>query len=422
MSDRYMKRVIDGYLDRRLRSSGAVLIEGAKCCGKTRTAKEHVASTIYMQDPNFREQYKRMAELKPSELLKGDTPRLIDEWQLAPILWDAVRYEIDDRNGAAGQFILTGSTVVPDDKIMHSGAGRISRILMRPMSLFESSESDGSVSLQNMFGQSREIAGCSEMSLEEISHCIVRGGWPESIGIDETSAVNRTQDYVSAVAHTDMSSVDGVKRDPRLVSDILRSFSRNISTTAAMSTIRDDVFGAGSKITEKTMASYVSALTRLFVIEDVPAWNPAMRSKSAIRASPKRHFVDPSIAATIFHSSSQGLMKDLNTMGLLFESLCVRDLRVYAQAIDGEIYHYRDRTDLEADAIIHLRDGRWAAVEVKLGQDRIDEAARDLLRLKEKVDTDRMQAPSFLMVMTSTGYAYERKDGVHVVPIGCLKD
>jgi len=422
MSDKYMKRVVDGHLKDRLRSSGAVLIEGTKWCGKTRTSKEHAASTIYMQDPDRRKQYMSMAELKPSELLKGDTPRLIDEWQLAPILWDAVRFEVDNRNGAAGQFILTGSSVIPEDKIMHSGAGRISRILMRPMSLFESSDSDGSVSMAKLFEQPGDISGCSEMSLEKITYCIVRGGWPESVGKDERTAIMKVQDYVNTIAHTDISAVDGIRRDPKLILDILRSFSRNIATTASMSTIRGDVSGSGSDMSEKTMASYVNALRRLFVIEDVPAWNPSMRSKSAIRASPKRHFVDPSIAATMFHSSSQGLMNDLNTLGFLFESLCVRDMRVYAQAIDGEIYHYHDRTDLEADAIIHLRDGRWAAAEIKLGQERVDEAARNLLRLKEKVDTDKMHAPSFLMVITSSGYAYERKDGVLVVPIGCLKD
>ena len=421
MSDRYMKRVMDGHLEGRLRSSGAVLIEGAKWCGKTRTAKEHAASAIYMQDPDLRENQLKLAKLKPSELLKGDTPRLIDEWQLAPVLWDAVRFEVDKRNGAAGQFILTGSSAVPEGEIMHSGAGRISRILMRPMSLFESLESDGSVSLTELFRRSKEVSGCSEMSLEEISFCIVRGGWPESVGKDEETAMNRVQDYVAAIAHTDASAVDGTRRNPKLVLDILRSLSRNISTAAAMSTVRSDISGAGSEVTEKTMASYVAALGSLFVIEDVPAWNPAMRSRSALRAAPKRHFVDPSIAAAMFHSSSGGLMKDLNTLGLLFESLCIRDLRVYAQAIDGEIYHYRDRTDLEADAIIHLRDGRWAAAEIKLGQDRIDEAARNLLRIKEKVDTEKMQMPSFLMVITSSGYAYERDDGVLVVPIGCLK-
>jgi hypothetical protein len=375
-----------------------------------------------MQDPDNRENNMRMAKLKPSELLKGDTPRLIDEWQLAPILWDAVRFEVDNRSGAAGQFILTGSSTVPEEEIMHSGAGRISRILMRPMSLFESSESDGSVSLGELFDRSGDISGLSEMSLEDIAHCIVRGGWPESVGKDETVAVNRTQDYVSTIAQSDVSSVDGTRRNPKLIMDILRSLSRNISTTAAMSTIRGDVAGAGSEVTEKTMASYVNALRRLFVVEDVPAWNPAMRSKSALRSSPKRNFVDPSIAATMFHSSSKGLMKDLPTMGFLFESLCIRDLRVYAQAIGGEIYHYRDRTDLEADAVIHLRDGRWAAVETKLGLGEIDGAARNLLRLKEKVDTDKMQTPSFLMVITSFGNAYEREDGVLVVPIGCLKN
>lgn len=422
MGSKYMRRVIDSYLKECLSSSGAILIEGAKWCGKTRTAKEHAASTLYMQDPDFRDQYLKMAELKPSELLKGDTPRLIDEWQFAPVLWDAVRFEVDKRNGAAGQFILAGSSALPEEKITHSGAGRISRVTMRPMSLFESSESDGSVSLRELFERPEDVSGTSEMPLEAVSHCIVRGGWPELMDLDEKVAVRMVRDYVNAIANVDISTVDGVQRNPKLVLDILRSLSRNTSTTAAMSTIRSDVSGGDSEVAEKTMASYINALRRLFVIEDAPAWNPAMRSKSAIRAAPKRHFVDPSIAATMFHSSSQGLMNDLNTMGFFFESLCIRDLRIYAQAIEGEIYHYRDRTDLEADAVIHLRDGRWAAVEAKLGQGQIDEAAKNLLRLRDKVDTDRMKTPSFLMVMTSSGYAYMRKDGVLVVPIGCLRD
>ena len=422
MSDGYLKRIIDKHLESCLRSTGAVLIEGAKWCGKTRTAEEHAASILYMQDPDMKEQYMSMAKLKPSELLKGETPRLLDEWQTAPILWDAVRFEVDKRRGVSGQFILTGSTTIPEDEISHSGAGRIARMTMRPMSLFESMDSDGSVSLAKLFEQPTDISGCSEMSLEQISYCIVRGGWPESVGKDETAAAYKMQDYVNTIAHTDMSKVDDIKRDPKIVLDILRSYSRNISTTATMSVIRDDVFGSGSRITEKTMASYVSALRRLFVIDDVPAWNPAMRSKTAMRASPKRHLVDPSVATSMFHSSSQGLIKDLRTMGFLFESLCIRDLKIYSQAADGEIYHYRDRTDLEADAVIHLRDGRWAAVEVKLGQSETDEAAKNLLRVREKVDKEKMGAPSFLMVLTSSGYAYERKDGVFVVPIGCLKD
>ena len=422
MGSTYMKRVMDDYLESRLGSSGAVLIEGAKWCGKTRTAKEHAASVLYMQDPDQRVQNLKMAELRPTELLKGDTPRLIDEWQLAPILWDAVRFEVDKRNGAAGQFILTGSSAIPEKIIMHSGAGRISRMTLRPMSLFESLESDGSVSLRDLFERTKDVSGCSEMSLEDVSYSIVRGGWPELVGKDEKTAGGIISDYVNAIAHVDISTIDGVRRNPILVIDILRSLSRNISTMASMSTIRDDVSGGGTGVSEKTMASYIDALRRLFVIEDVPAWSPSLRSKSAMRATPKRNFVDPSIAAAMFHSSSRGLMNDLNTMGFLFESLCVRDLRVYAQAIEGKIFHYRDRTNLEVDAIICLFDGRWGAAEIKLGEDKVDEAAKNLLRMRDKIDTDKMEMPSFLMVITSSGYAYERKDGVLVVPIGCLRN
>ena len=422
MDKAYLKRAIDPYLKERLESAGAVLIQGAKWCGKTRTAEEHSASIVYLQDPSEGWKNLQIAKQEPLKLLQGKTPRLIDEWQLVPSMWDAVRFEVDRRRGEVGQFILTGSTTIPEKEIKHSGAGRISRIMMRPMSLFESLDSDGSVSLKELFDGNDDVSGCSEKSLKDIAFLIVRGGWPESIGKSEKAAVNMVTDYINTVTGTDISAVDDVKRDSVIALELLRSLSRNISTPASINTIRNEVVKDGSIPAENTMYSYLNALRRLFVIEDVRPWNPALRSKTAASKAWKRQLVDPSIAAVLLHSSSDGIMKDLNTMGFLFESLCIRDLRVYAQPIAGEVCYYYDRTGLETDAVIHLRDGRWGAVEIKLGNARIDDAAKNLLRLKNKVDEREMGNPSFLMVLVSSGYAYKRSDGVLVVPIGCLRD
>jgi predicted AAA+ superfamily ATPase len=421
MSKPYLKRVIDQYIDRKISSSGAILIEGAKQCGKTRTASEHSASAIFLQDPSKGRNLVKIANEDPLQILNGKVPRLIDEWQLAPIIWDAVRFEVDNR-GEKGQFILTGSTTVPEDEIKHSGAGRIARIMMRPMSLFESLDSDGSVSLNKLFESDLKISGISEKSLKEIASLIVRGGWPESIGLSEKDAAENVRDYINTISNVEMSEIDGVKRDPHLVKELLGSLSRNISTSASISTIWRDITKNDKGPSDKTVYSYLAALERLFITEDLRAWNPALRSKTAATKTPKRHFVDPSIAAAMFHSTSDSIIGDLNTMGFLFESLCVRDLRVYSQPIGGEVYHYRDRNNLEADIVVHLPDGRWGAIEVKLSNNSVDYGAENLLNLKNKIDTDRMRSPSFLMVLVSSGSAYVRKDGVLVVPIGCLKD
>lgn len=417
-----MRRIIDSSLKERLESTGAVLIQGAKGCGKTRTAEEHSASIVYLQDPTEGWRNLQMAEHEPLKLLQGKTPRLIDEWQLSPSMWDAVRFEIDQRRGEVGQFILTGSTTVPDSKIKHSGAKRISRLMMRPMSLFESLDSDGSVSLKGLFNGNNDISGTSEKSLKDVAFLIVRGGWPDSVGKSERIAVTGVKDYVNTITGTDISTVDHIKRDPVIATEVLRSLSRNISTPASINTIRSGVVKDGSVAAENTMYSYMNALQLLFVIEDVRPWNPALRSKTAASKAWKRQLVDPSIATALLHSSSDGIIRDLNTMGLLFESMCIRDLRIYAQPIDGEVYYYHDRIGLETDAVIHLQDGRWGAVEIKLGNARIDDAAENLLRLKKKVDEEKMGSPSFLMVLVSSGYAYKREDGILVVPIGCLRD
>ena len=423
MENKYLKRIADRVLQERLAASGAVLIEGPKWCGKTRTALENSKSHLFMQDPDKAISYLKAADTKPSLLLKGDTPRLLDEWQTAPVLWDAVRFMVDQR-GKSGQFILTGSAVPKDNVVQHTGTGRISRLLMRPMSLYESMESNGSVSLKALFDGETEIDNFSTLTIEQIAFAIVRGGWPASIGKSEKIALRHAIDYVEAIINADISRVDGIEKNPVRVRALLRSLSRNISTLATIRTIHDDIAmgDAEESISEKTISQYLRALDRIFVTENLPAWNPALRSKTAIRTSPKRQFVDPSIAAAVMRLTPSRLLEDFNYFGFLFESLCDRDLRIYAEAIDGQVFHYRDASGLEADAVIALNDGRWAAVEVKLGSKEIEDAAVHLLELKNKVNTEKMREPSFLMILTGTEIAYRREDGVYVVPLGCLKD
>ena len=423
MENKYLKRIADRVLQERLAASGAVRIEGPKWCGKTRTALENSKSHLFMQDPDKAISYLKAADTKPSLLLKGDTPRLLDEWQTAPVLWDAVRFMVDQR-GKSGQFILTGSAVPKDNVVQHTGTGRISRLLMRPMSLYESMESNGSVSLKALFDGETEIDNFSTLTIEQITFAIVRGGWPASIGKSEKIALRHAIDYVEAIINADVSRVDGIEKNPVRVRALLRSLSRNISTLATIRTIHDDIAmgDADESISEKTISQYLGALDRIFVTENLPAWNPALRSKTAIRTSPKRQFVDPSIAAAVMRLTPSRLLEDFNYFGFLFESLCDRDLRIYAEAIDGQVFHYRDASGLEADAVIALNDGRWAAVEVKLGSKEIEDAAVHLLELKNKVNTEKMREPSFLMILTGTEIAYRREDGVYVVPLGCLKD
>ncbi|MCL1883498.1 MAG: DUF4143 domain-containing protein [Defluviitaleaceae bacterium] len=422
MEQKYLKRITDKVLDAALRSSGAVLIEGPKWCGKTRTAEEKSKSILYMQDPDHSASYLKAADTKPSLLLQGGTPRLIDEWQMAPVLWDAVRFAVDKRR-EKGQFILTGSAVPLDNSTAHTGTGRISRMLMRPMALFESLESNGSVSLLDLFNGTTDGDCFSSLTIEGLAFALARGGWPASVDDEDTeAALRQVYDYVEAVINIDISDVDGVEKSPARVRALMRSLARNVSTTANFSTIKGDFAGDDETISEKTIASYINALRRIYVVEDLPAWSPAMRSKTTIRTSPKRHFIDPSIATAVLRVAPNGLLQDFNTFGLLFESLCVRDLRVYAHAIDGEVFHYRDRNGLEADAVVHLKDGRWGAIEVKMGAKEIEIAAENLKKLREKVNVEKMKEPSFLMVLTSGELGYRRKDGVYIVPIGCLKE
>jgi len=416
----YISRISDTLLIDLLESTGAVLVEGAKWCGKTQSSLQAANSVVYMQDPDEGPGYVAMADTKPSLLLEGESPLLLDEWQMAPVIWDAVRFAVDKR-GLMGQFILTGSATPNDNQTAHSGTGRIARMLMRPMSLFESNESNGNVSLKDLFDGKTEIGTKSTLTIEQIAHAICRGGWPAAV-ISGKQSPRIAMNYVDAIINFDVQRVDGVEKHPERVRVLLQSLSRNISTLATAKTIMNDMQVNEASITDKTLSSYLNALRRLFVVEDIPAWQPSLRSKTAIRTANKRQFVDPSIATAVMRTNATGILRDFETFGFLFESLCTRDLRVYAQATDGVVFHYRDKSELESDLIIKLHDGRWAAVEVKLGMKQIDEAAANLIKLSQKVDIEKMNQPSFLMVLTGGQVAYKRSDGVLVIPIGCLRN
>ncbi|NCC76337.1 MAG: ATP-binding protein [Clostridia bacterium] len=418
--ENYLPRIADERLKKSLRASGAVLIEGPKWCGKTRTAMNQAHSVLMMQDPDKQSSYLQTASIKPSLLLEGETPRLLDEWQIAPILWDAVRFTVDQRQ-KTGQFILTGSAVPGDNLTSHTGTGRISRLRMRPMSLFESQDSAGIVSLAELFAGSEDLAGINPIAIEKLAELITRGGWPASVGEDQAITEQRARDYVDAVINLDVSRVDSIEKSPGKVRQLMRSLARNLSTEASMSTLKQDMEAADESITIPTISSYLNALERIFVVEDLAAWNPALRSKTPLRTSSKRHFADPSIATAVMGITAQRLLRDFNTFGYLFESLCIRDLRVYADSLDGNVFHYRDKTGLEADAVLVLRDGRWGAIEIKMGANEFDAAAANLKKFVTRVDTQKMQEPSFLMILTATEFAYRREDGIFVVPIGCLK-
>lgn len=424
----YRNRIADKILQDNLEAAGLVLIEGTKWCGKTTTAEQHAGSIVYMNDPEHAEAYLALTQNAPRLLLKGDTPRLIDEWQDAPELWDAARFEVDHREKKTGQFIFTGSTVIPKEKlekIKHSGTGRAAWMTMRPMSLWESGESNGQLSLRALFnGTTKEAYESNELDIEQLSWLICRGGWPAALTMTQNGALKQSINYIEAIASRDISDIDEVKREKEFTLRLLRSYARFQGAQAPLTSIYADLkTNAESSMTEETISSYITALKKLFVIEDAPAWNPNLRSKTAIRTSDTRYFVDPSIATAALGVGPEKLIADLNTMGLLFETMCIRDLRVYSEALDGKVYHFRDKNGLECDAVTHLRDGRYGLVEIKLGGQRlIDEGAKTLHTLSGKIDTGKMMHPSFMMVLTGTGaYAYKRKDGIWVVPIGCLK-
>ncbi len=430
----YKHRIADALLDRKLKGNGAVVVEGPKWCGKTTTAEQLAKSVIYMDDPDKITEHITMANIRPRDLLIGDNPRLLDEWQIAPQLWDTIRFEVDHRKGQ-GHFILTGSSVpiqedddedIPENqKIRHSGTGRFGWLRMRPMALYESGESNGTVSLRELFSAPEMIYAKSELTREDIAYLICRGGWPEALEMDKEIALDKAFDYVDAIAERDMSRVDKTNRSPERVRRLMRSYARNQASQATFETMAEDMRANEPKALDTdTIASYITALRKLFVVEELEAWNPNLRSKTAIRTSNTRYFTDPSIASASLGIGPNDLLNDFNTFGLLFEALAVRDLRTYADALMGKVAHYRDVTNLECDAIVHLRDGNYGLVEIKIGGDNlIKEGAESLKKLRDKIDTTKMKKPSFLMVLIGIGeLAYRRDDGVYVVPLGCLKD
>jgi len=422
---KYRKRIADEILARKLEGKGAVLIEGPKWCGKTTTAEQIAASILYMDEPEKKEQNITMSELNPKRLLKGAAPRLIDEWQIAPKLWDAIRFEVDHR-GELGQFVLTGSAVPADTKeITHSGTGRFTRLTMRPMSLYESGDSTGEVSLKDLFDGAAEIDGASELDIDRLAFLVCRGGWPQAVDMRDEIALDQAMDYYDAVVRSDINRADGVQKNSEKVHRLMRSYARNQGSQIPNTVLAQDVSANDEvSMSDETVAAYVSALRKIFVVEDMPAWNPNLRFRTAIRSSDTRYYIDPSIAAAALGIGPNDLVNDLKTFGFLFETLCIRDLRVFADSLNGEVYHYRDRDGQECDAVAHLRNGKYGLIEIKLGGDRlIEEGAKSLKAMEAKIDTDKMNAPSFLMVLTGTGdYAYRRQDGVYVVPIGCLKN
>ncbi len=414
----YRPRVMDRELDARLKALGAVVIEGPRAVGKTATARQHAASSVLLDvDDNAR----RAAQLDPSLVLDGETPRLLDEWQVVPGLWNRVRRAVDER-GRPGQFIMTGSAVPADDETRHIGAGRFSRLAMRPMALRESGHSTGEVRLEELVAGQPVRAADPGLTLQDLIDRVCVGGWPLLLDVDVASALQANRDYLGEVSRADLRRVDGVRRDPARVAATLAALARHVSTIVATRTLALDLGDGGRPADAQVVASYLSTLERLHIIEDQPAWAPSLRSRSRVRSSPKRHLVDPSLAVAAIGGSPARLLADLNYFGFLFESLVVRDLRVYAQPLGGRILHYRDNTGLEVDAVLELPDGSWGAVEIKLGTDQVDRACTRLSTFAERVDTARTGPPAFLAVITGTGYGYRRTDGIDVIPIGALRD
>lgn len=422
--DGYRNRVADQLLQDQLEAAGVVLVQGAKWCGKTTTAVHAAKSVLYMDDPRQLQNNLRLAETNPSTLLEGPAPRVIDEWQLAPQLWDAARFEVS-RRGALGMLIFTGSAMPPDkSKITHTGTGRFASLTMRPMSLWESGESNGMLSLESLFEGVAQDVAAAEMDVERMAYLVCRGGWPQTLKMKDRASLLQARNYVDAVCKSDITRVDGVGRNPALAHLLMRSYSRHQGGQVPVSTIVADLKeNYNTEVSEATVASYIKALKKIFVVEDMPAWSPNLRSKTAIRTSDTRYFVDSSIAAATLGIGPKDLLADFNTYGLLFETLAVRDLRVYVEALDGYVSHYRDRNGLECDAVVHLRNGKYGLVEVKIGGDTlIEEGVKNLKNLSQKIDTDRMNEPSFMMVLTAIGnYAFRRSDGVWIVPIAALK-
>lgn len=418
---KYIPRIVDTEISELMEIMGAVLIEGCKWCGKSTTGLHHAKSFIEFQNPDKKQEYDEIKNTQPSLFLKGDKPRMFDEWQMYPIVWDSIRTDVD-HSSEKGQYILTGSAKPSEGEVMHSGTGRISRVLMRPMSLFESGESTGEVSFRDII-DGKDISGVSKLSLEDIASLIVRGGWPASLEVKSDAKYRFAKEYVKSLVHEEVKMVDGVERNPEKMQNVLRSLARNISTQVSHSTIETDVKNTfDDEISRPTLNDYLNTLEKLFVIENMNATNLNFRSKYALRTKPKKYFVDPSIATAILEMKPNDLINDLNTFGFMFESLCMRDLKIYTSSFNGDITFYRDEKEFEVDAILRTSSGKWGAIEIKLGAGYVDEAAQNLLKFKERVDTKKCGEPSFLMVLTGTKYSYKRPDGVYVVSIGCLKN
>ena len=419
----YIPRLIDTVLEKKLRAHGAVLLEGCKWCGKSTTAARQARSILELQNPETGSDNIELAKTKPSIILEGEKPRLIDEWQDAPTLWDAIRYDID-KTRKKGQYILTGSATPATQAPRHSGTGRIVRLTMRPMSLYESGESTGEVSLGELFAGASDVKGASEYDVEDYAYLCTRGGWPDSIVNPPEDAIEIASEYINSIVNNEFGQADGVLHNPRKMRLVIRSIARNVSTPVNITTIYGDTKDDSDieSVSDKTVKSYLDILERLHVRDDVEAWSPQLRSKTEIRVSDKLNLVDPSLAVAALFATEHDLIRDFRTFGLIFESLCTRDLKVYAQHLDGEVMYYRDGAGLECDNIVHLRDGRWAAIEVKVGsQERIEEGAKNLNDLEARIDTDKVGKPAFKMILTAQKFAYRREDGIFVVPIGCLK-
>lgn len=419
----YLPRLIEKPITESMKTNGCIVIEGPKWCGKSTTSERFAKSVIKLQKPATYKQYRILADIGDDNLLSGEKPVLFDEWQKIPELWDYVRNYIDETSGK-GLFILTGSAKPIEDKGRHSGIGRMKKIIMRTMSLWESNESSGEVSLRNLFDNTKNVSGKNRYQLKDIAHIICRGGFPSAvIEKDKDISLNYAKDYVNTLVSTDITSVDDIKRNPKRARAILKSYARNISTPAKMTTILKDVESNTDTQDIRTINSYIDAFSKLFVIDETESWTPKLRSKTAIRTTSTKHFVDPSIATAILDANPNDLIQDLNTFGLLFENLVIRDLKIYTQSLDGNVYNYRDKSGLEADAVIHLNDGRWGLIEIKLGGETlINEGALTLTKLKEVIDQDKMNKPAFLAIITATdSFAYKREDGIYVIPIACLK-
>lgn len=419
--EKYIPRIVDKVLQNKLEYMGAVLIEGCKWCGKSTTARQFAKSYIEFQDPDKKMQYDKTNKTKPSLFLEGEKPRLFDEWQMYPVVWDSIRMDVD-HTGLKGQYILTGSARPAEDSVMHSGTGRISKLLMRPMSLYESGESNGTVSLTDIIN-SNDISGVSNLDFDSLINAMIRGGWPETLNIDGENKYKVSKDYVKSLLSEEIKTVDGKLRSSSKMNAVLKSISRNISTNVSKSTILEDVKSEFvNDVSRPTLDDYLNALEKLYILEYIPATNLNLRSKTPLRISPKLELVDPSLAIATLNLKREDLIKDLNFTGFIFENMCMRDLKIYADAIDARLSYYRDKNDFEVDCILETADGKWGAIEVKLGAGEIPDAVENLTKFQEKVDTDKYGKPSFLMVLTGADYSYKRDDGIYVVSIGNLKD